>query len=211
MAASAGEKVGRVVLPPYLRELLENPDPVLTSVGLFLDREMRQAFPRRSFGGVAWPAQYEGQDEPWIHFAGALNDLRRSSTVKSRRFAPKQPLQDSGLMFNSIKSRPVSRFEVEAGVLAHIDYAGKHNEPGGESSIPITPGMRKNLQKATRKATGKKKKALRKLGFIWATDVFSQSIAWRPFVGITDRARRSIPKIVESIFEGKPAEQTGRL
>ena len=208
---AAEEKVGRVVLPSYLRELLENPEPVLTSVGLFLDREMRQAFPRRSFGGVAWPAQYEGQDEPWIHFAGALNDLRRSSTVKSRRFAPKQPLQDSGLMFNSIRSRPVSRFEVEAGVLANIDYASKHNEPGGGTDIPITPAMRKNLAKALRKATGKKHGALSKLGFIFQDESFSQSIEWRPFVGITDRARRAIPKIVESIFEGKPAEQTGRI
>jgi len=209
--ASREEELGRVVLPPYLRELLENPEPVLTAIGLFLDGEMRGAFPRKSFGGVAWPAQYEGQDDPWIHFAGALNDLRKSSSVLSRRFAPKQPLHDSGLMFNSIRSRPVSRFEVEAGVLGHVDYASKHNEPGGESRIPITPAMRKNLQKATRKATGKKKKALQKLGFIWATDVFEQTIAWRPFVGITDRARRAVPKIVRSIFEGKTAEQLGGL
>jgi len=244
MAATDPAYDGRYILPKKLRDLLDDPTPVLIQVGRFLDREMRGAFARRSFGGVAWPEQYPGQSEPWIHFAGAIGDLAKSPNILARRFqSDHQPLKDSGELFNSIKSQPISKSEVEAGVLAHIDYASKHNEPGGESTIPIEGNIRKNLFVALRRARGRVEKAekgkkssesssgslfapafdkkisaasdkldaIKKLGFLFSVDIFEQDIAWRPFVGITDRAKTAIPKLVKAIFEGRPVEQMGGL
>ncbi len=65
--------------------------------------------------------------------------------------------------------------------------------------------MQDNLLRVMEDAKGNpvRQKKLETLGFLLYATTYDQDIAWRPFIGVTERTRKSVPRIVRAAFEGK--------
>ena len=200
-----------------IRRKLEDPAPILRSIGAKLLADAQRAFRDQQLGEVSWPARYPSQEEPFINIAGALSDLERGPNVRPANFSRRPALMTTGNLARSLSSaskavsRP-SKFSVEIGTT--VPYAPIH-QWGGESIQNVSETARKNLAKYSRRQRGAarrgkgirgvllaaKNEAIKKLGFLFSVDQLRTNVAQRPFLGVTDQAEDEIRQIIEEDFE----------
>jgi len=174
---------------------LRNVETLLIHVGSIWKAHTALAFEDQKLGDWEWAPQYPTMDPPWINVAGALSDLNKGSFVKPQRFEQAGPgmhgkvLHETGQLKNSIDwSTDTSKKSVKLYATGFpATYAGYH-QWGGDSSMEVKPLARATLarQLKTGPRTGKKKEALKKLGFLFQVDAMETSITQRPFLGFTD-------------------------
>lgn len=192
---------------------------LLKAIGAVLESASTRAFEEKRLGNITWPVQYPGQEEPFLHIAGALTDLGGAGNIKPRRFKRGPQLIDTGSLSRSIKSEVLDEETIAVG--SALPYAGIH-QWGGTSEIPITQQMRdrwiqlilkadkaasraarsrpsadpaKEAKRILRKhKTEEKFAALSKLGFLVDESVTRKltRVAVRPFLGVTDEAAREV-------------------
>ena len=189
-----------------IRDRLENPMAAMEAVGAVLIAAAQKAFEDQQFGSFKWPAQYESGKAPWIHIAGAADDLRTGERIKGSRFGPVDPLKDSGDLWRSIDYKKVARDEVVVGT--SVPYAQFHqwgSKEKGPSVQPVTSSMRRRLSREYADADDEKKKAIGKLWHWFRKDSIETHVRQRPFLGITDEIEDQIRQTVEMFVE------TGRV
>ncbi|HBY62158.1 MAG TPA: hypothetical protein DEH78_20250 [Solibacterales bacterium] len=197
-------------------------DSLLKKMGAILRRESQKAFRLQRFGTIQWPERYPNQVGEKLNIAGALNDLAKGPSIKSRRYDARPAAQDTGTLRRSISvltqsGRPGGTvFEVVVGSL--LPYATKQHA-GGQSRIPITDAMRANYRKLTKSLEGKidrakdpakrskmldKRLALEKIAFLGnrRKSVCTVNVHPRPFVGVTDQGMNDIIQAVVADFSG---------
>ena len=183
-----------------LREKLDDPRDLLLEIGRIMLKESRQAFEEQRFGGKPWKARYPNQSDPKVNIAGVVRDLSRGTTVGAHRFDDRPALVDKGRLLDSLSEargaiRITGRKSIRVG--STLPYAVEHQR-GGESRQTITSTVRKNLgvfMKELRREG--REEVAEKLGFLFQREELVTSINERPFVGMTDTARRKINRLVK--------------
>ena len=156
----------------------------------------QKAFKEQRFNDVPWPPRYPGMDDPFVNIAGAIEDFRRGPNLPARRFEKRPALIDSGNLFRSISFRLIGDEAVEVG--SNLPYARFHNS--GEDPPPqnIDSTVRGNLAKFLKRKSNKKYG--KRLGFLFNTEVFEQSVAERRFIGVDEQTEEDIALFVENYF-----------
>lgn len=176
---------------------LRDPRPALRGIGALLAAQGQRAFLEKRLGSFGWPTRYPGQDEPFLNVAAALRDLNLGRPVRQRRLDREPVLRDEGELFRSLNFLVTGSTRVEAGVFgAAAQYADTH-QAGRESRQRVTQTARETLTRQRRRARGRMREALKKLGFIYSVDEVVTKVARRPFVGVTERTERDIRRTVE--------------
>lgn len=216
-----------------LRRKVGNLKPILKQVGLLLESRAQRAFQEKKLGEFTWPVQYPRQAGPFLHVAGALEDLNERANIKAKRFVRVDVLTDTGNLRHSIKSRVVGDL-VEIGSV--LPYAGMH-QWGGISVQPITARakakyaeivtklavqlsrgrgrrpMRDPVKEAKRAialhAKEEKMAALAKLGFVLTQTTKRTKIFPRPFLGITPEDAAEIREAILTDFLGISGDAPG--
>lgn len=179
---------------------LRDPRPALRGVGALLAAQAQRAFTEKRLGSFRWPTRYPGQSEPFVNTAAALRDLNLGRPVRQRRLEREPVLRDEGELFRSMNFQVTGRARVEAGVFGPAaQYAGAH-QAGRESKQRVTETARQTLSRHRRRARGRMREALEKLGFIFGVDELRTKVHRRPFVGVTDETERDIREAVERFY-----------
>lgn len=197
-------RTGTVLSKPVLKR-------VLKSIGTLLVGVSDKAFADQRLGDVNWPARYPGQGTPKLNLAGAVEDLKHGSAIKSRRFEDRPALISSGELKRSVAFQ-VFEGRGAVAVGSALDYANKHQSPNPADRLSkqsITDTFKETLKlflrKQRRKAKSKKQPAAKReqaamiskrMGFLFRASELTTRVAWRPFVGVTPEAARKIPQIV---------------
>lgn len=188
---------------PGLRRRLEDPRPVLKSIGALMTATSQDAFKKQAYAGERWPERYEGRSDPFINVAGALSDLNRGSPIKSRRFERRPAAVDTREMFNKISFELVGQNAVQSGSTALHAPAQVF---GLAVRQTVTAAARNKLTEETRrfkKRGGQKFAAIKKLGFLHVVDELTTQIQARPHIGIYPELEREIVEMVEDfVAEG---------
>jgi len=179
-----------------LEEKFRNIETLLIHVGAIWKAHTALAFEEQRLGEWEWAPQYPTMDAPWINVAGALSDLNKGSFVKPQRFEQAGPgmhgkvLHDTGRLKSSIDwSTDTSKKTVNIFATGQAaTYAGFHQWGSPPDSVmEVKPIARTTLARQLKTGTGiGKKKALKKLGFLFQVDAMETSITQRPFLGFTD-------------------------
>lgn len=142
-----------------LRKKIENPSRFMKRVGLEMVAESQKAFRNQCLGDIQWDERYPNQTEPFINYAGALMDLQKGASVKSRRFDRRPALVDTGMLSRSIavdkQERPnvIKVGTTREGMAVH--------QWGGETRMRITETMIANLEKILEESKAKARRAYR--------------------------------------------------
>lgn len=195
-----------------LEQRIEKPQVFLNQVGLILVGISQKAFRDQSFDGIPWEARYPNQNGAKLNIAGALKDAEAgASAPKARRFQDRPAAIDTGALKNSI-SYTVSGDSVIVGT---TNPHAQITQEGGETAIPITDAMRRTIagwMRKSRKAVKRAKsaatfspkafdrnEALGRLRFVffkrngqYLVPVKKTTVNARPFIGLTDEARKKI-------------------
>lgn len=193
-----------------IRKRLENPEPLMKQVGILIVADAQKAFREQRLGTFAWKHRYPNQTRDYINIAGAIADLKTSTSVKKRRFDRRPAVRDTSTLLRSITNRGTAirttRLAVEVGTT--VPYAAQH-QWGGVSYSPITDAVRKNYAKLTKRLRGRVKRgkskdagsqlaALKRLGgIIFAKKRLVTRITQRPFIGLTDETQSKIVQLFE--------------
>lgn len=187
--------------PGELREFrsrLNEPRPLLATIGLQLKRTSDQAFDAQRLGEIPWAARYPSQSEPFVNFAAVLERANRGRPPLSRDFERRPALRGTGDLQKSVRSR----WEVTSGggvveARSDLSYAALH-QAGGQSSFEVSATARDVLWTwavENRKDARSKKIMLLSYLHRWRQDVIA-----RPFIGITDETSDRITQITEFFF-----------
>lgn len=187
---------------PGLRERLEDPRPVLISLGALMLAKSQASFEDQSYGGQRWPERYEGSPEPFVNVAGALSDLNRNRQIKSRRFDRRPAGIDVGTMRNALS------FELKGKRAVTVGSTAPHAAQqvfGLESVQKVTDVARDRLTKEYRrykKQGGSRFQAIKKLGFLHSVSELRTEIQERPHIGLyPDLERELVSEVEEYIAE----------
>lgn len=204
---------------------LANTQPLMKKIGALIAAESQRSFTLQRLGDYQWPARYEGMSDPFINIAGALSDWNAGRKVpKPNRFQDRPALIDEGILRKSITFSAPDAVTAKVGTIKN--YALVHQE-GGETEIPISSEAKKSIRewlyqtskksgtvfskkKVThhgRSGKGLKQKTVRsayadKIEQLIYDTVWSQPIARRTFVGMTDNLEREIDAEIKKFFGG---------
>lgn len=179
-----------------LRDRIHDLTPILDTIGNTMVSHSQEAFKKSQFGTFRWPKQY-GSQSPYIHRAGALQDLLSGGSIKARRFERGNPLIDAGHLSGSLDYRVVGGDTVEYG--SALPYAGLH-QTGGTSEQTVTKEAKKRLGKEfkkARKAGGTRYEQIKKLAILFHLATMKTKVFRRPFVGTTDEMENDIRENIE--------------
>ena len=180
-----------------LKKKIGGPEPLLKAIGVFLVGESQRAFRAQKFKGKEWLPRKTP------NVAGIVRDLMTNSSVKPRRFEPRPALIDTGRLRGSIAYR-VSGNKVEVGT--KLSYASLHQTGGESESLPgAGKGGNKTLRRNLKDFLARTDDdTLReKLGWLFGVDSFKINVPARPFLGITQEARKRIQVMILSFLGGK--------
>lgn len=125
-----------------IEAMLGDPNRVLSVVGAFMVAAAQRAFEeQRAPDGEPWLPRYPNQDALAFNVAGALDDLRESDEVKSRRYDRAPVGVDTGALVASIT------FDVTGERLlvgTNLPYGRKFHE-GGSSPQELTQDLIRNM------------------------------------------------------------------
>lgn len=194
-----------------VRRLLEDPNhpkwqTIARQIGAVLVATAQRAFREQRLGDVQWPQRYPQQTSaPYVNVAGLVADLGRGQKPPKRRFEPRPALMDTGELRGSVDSDRAMVLEPFSVVVRSDRPYSLTQQEGGISTLLVDTKVRYGLMKFLRK-----RKDLRaRLGWLFQTnyeDVLETKVNPRPFLGVTDDARRKILRIVEHNLEGRPWE-----
>lgn len=180
------------------RALEQEPDRLLSRIGVVMAAYSQEAFDRQRFGATLWPERYPNQQGEKVNVAGIVEDLETSGRPKQRRFDARPAGIDTG----DLKRRVT--FSVAGGTLevgSAVPYAERFHE-GGTSIQPISQTVRQRLSRwLTRESRTDPQRAVmlrRRLGHLFHVGSLSTTSPPRPFVGLTDEM---IPEIEDVILE----------
>jgi len=188
-----------------VRRVLRNPEAILKQVGAALQANAQRAFRDQRLGNDAWPEQYPGQDDPFVHTAGLVADLAGGSKISSRRLERSpRALFDTGELFRSLDDQgqidTPDQFTVEVGT--NVTYASVH-QYGGTSTQPVNDLVREGVRDFISTAEG----VPYFLNLFWLTseDVteLETDVNMRPFLGVAGAEER-IREIVEEGITDEP-------
>jgi phage gpG-like protein len=186
--------VGRATFRPgakveRIEKRLDRPEAALRMIGAVLTSESVGAFTKQSFDGKRWEPRGP------VNVFGALADLAKGELPKDRRFQRRPVLKDTGDLQGSISPRLVGSHVVEVGTNLH--YAQVHQTGGPVESEKITQDIQKRLWDWLQK-DGKRRR--KDLGWLlnrkFRGKRLTTEVPARPFVGITDSARKGIRKTI---------------
>lgn len=182
------------------RNRLEDPRPALRRIGALMLAESQRSFQDQAYGGERWPARYEGQPEPFINVAGALEDVKRGRQIRDRRFDRRPALVDTGTLRGSLTFRLRGARSVSVG--STVPYASQHLF-GLQSTQAVTNVARRTLVREYRRfkrGGGERFEAFKKLGFLHTVRQLETNIQRRPFVGIFPGLEQRIKTTVEDFL-----------
>lgn len=87
-----------------LRKRIEDPSRLMKRLGMLVVGESQKAFNDQALGEIKWEHRYPNQADPVMNIAGALMDLKRGPSIKSRRFDRRPALADTGMLRRSISN-----------------------------------------------------------------------------------------------------------
>lgn len=172
-----------------MEKALQNPRVALKQIGALLVADSQKAFKAQQFDGKAWDARAP------VNVFGVLSDFAQGKRKPpGRRFEERPALRDTGRLASSIAFQ-VSGLTVEVGT--SLDYAAVHQRGGETESVPITGKVRRALWKWLKKQPLELK---RRLGWVlnkkFRDEKLKQNVPARPFLGISDRSRKGIKKVI---------------
>ena len=202
------------------REKLRHPKGLSRQIGSIVAKDCKEAFDRQRLGDLIWPRRYQGQQPPVINIAGALSDwIAGRSEPKANRFRDVPALVDTYGLRNSI--RGIAADDITAKVFTDKPYASLHQEGGTsvqnygfdtgdrirEWLLTIAGRLRRwvvrhkgssGVEHKQKTPRGVYDKHIRPLLKRWE---WRQTIAARPFIGVTDAAETQIVNAVREHFE----------
>ncbi len=178
-----GEKMERV------ERALKNPATALNQIGVLLVAESQRAFREQQFEGRVWDARAP------VNVFGIVRDFAQGKRKPpNRRFEMRPALRDTGDLMRSI-AHNVNGDTVEVGT--RLPYAQVHQFGGETESEPITGKVRRGLWRWLKSQPLEIK---RRLGWVlnrkFRGEKLKQTVPARPFLGITDNARKGVRKII---------------
>lgn len=142
-----------------LRKKIENPSRLMKRLGKEIVAESQKAFRNQSLGEIQWDERYPNQTSPFINYAGALMDLGKGPSIKSRRFDRRPALIDTGMLLGSIA---VDKQEKPNVIRAGTTREGMAiHQWGGTTRMRITETMIANLEKLLEESKPKARAAYR--------------------------------------------------
>jgi phage gpG-like protein len=205
-----------------LRKRIENPSRLMRRLGVLMVGESQKAFQEQALGEIKWPVRYPNQADPYVNIAGALMDLDKGPSIKSRRFDRRPALIDTGMLLRSMTSGQAISMEGRKTVVVGTTRKNAlQHQIGGTTEMPITENMRKNL--AILEARAKQQmesvfmapraKGMKKLmppHMLTALAKIRKAIAHksvlvtelnrRPFLGITDTLADTMIRTIQDEF-----------
>lgn len=181
-----------------IRSRLDDPRPLLATIGLQLKRTSDRAFEEQRLGEIPWAARYPSQSEPFVNFAAVLERANRGRPPLSRDFERRPALRGTGDLQKSVRSR----WEVTAkgGTVearSDMSYAPLHQH-GGTSSFEVSATARDVLR--TWAVENRKDARAKKIMLLSYLHRWKQDVIARPFIGITDETSHRITQITEFFF-----------
>lgn len=205
-----------------LKKQLEHPDRLLRPIGMLLLADAQRAFKEQRLGEHKWPERYPSQAPPKVNVAGIVSDLAQGrKNFPRRRFEGRPAGIDTGTLLRSLTSgsKAVSVKGYEIAVGSTVEYAQKFHD-GGESRQAVTKSMKDLLaewmtKKRKQRDRSRKRQTpltaelagMQKLGFLFGVDEIETTSPARPFLGVTDEAKRRIIRYLE--FKLSPPLQGG--
>lgn len=172
-----------------LRETIENPRGILTSIGALLVARSQKAFREQKMGDDRWAPRMNP------NVPGIIADFTRGGTPPARRFTSQPVLQDTGRLRGSMAWQVVSRKAVEAG--SNLPYAEALHTGGESESLPITETVQRRLWKWLRP---KPRELKRQLGWMLNESVRDTTLTIRhperPIVGLPDDLTQTIEELL---------------
>lgn len=215
----------------YLRVNLEAAPDLMKKLGALGVAASSKAFTEQALGNWKWLPRYPGQDEPKLNIAGALEDWNAGRAApKPNRFQDRPAVVDEGRrggIWGTLSFDVRGPLSFDWG--SNKEYSLLHNL-GGEVSIPIpeatkeriknwlyTPGSLKKGSPAFRKGAVKhygasgngpvqrtgREAYYKHLKPLLESDVWTQNVIGRPFVGMTDALATDMVRAVEEHFAKK--------
>lgn len=181
-----------------LRELLENPKPVLFQAGAIMAAGSERAFTEQRFGSIPWPERYPNQTEPFINVAGALADFEKGRAAPlPRRFVRRPALKDREMLAQSITFALSGPDGVEVG--SSLPYANVHQH-GGVSTQRVSETAKQAMRKWLQTPQGSAFRG--KLIPLTQPNVTQHDteVVQRPFVGISDEIESELIDMIEKEF-----------
>lgn len=173
---------------------------ILKVVGEMAVSDAQKNFDDQSFDGKPWDRRYPNQTPFRINVAGAISDLAKGPSVKSRRLQARPAGLDTGNLRASISSKTVGATSVEVGsALEYADRVNRGSNKGGMSSLPVTSTVKDNLEIWLKK----NKKFRPFIGYVFKLDELRTNVAPRQFIGVTPTLEKDIAKLVELVIEGR--------
>lgn len=126
-----------------LRELLEDPEPILTMIGALGVAESHKAFREQAMGDVKWKTRDETGMNPNV--PAVIRDLTTSSTIKPRRFQGSPVMIDSGRGRRSVAWEILDANTVQWGT--NLGYMNDLHAGNETESDPITATVQSRLWK----------------------------------------------------------------
>lgn len=163
--------------------------PILNSIGNFLVRQSQRAFLEQAFDGKPWLRPYRGRR---LNIPGIIHDLEASPFVHSYNLVPRNALMASGKLFRSINKGNLQVTSNSVTLDPHVAYAGLHQD-GGVTVQAITKTVKRNLHTFLRTHPQFEPD----LKFLYKKDTLETKVAKRPFLGVQERDRPTIEKMVE--------------
>lgn len=168
---------------------LKNPVAALGQIGALLVAESQRSFREQQFDGQVWDAR-----APVNVFAIIRDFSEGKRKPPNRRFEMRPALRDTGRLASSIAFQ-VHGDTVEVGT--NVEYAAVHQTGGVTESERLTSKARSGLWKWLKKQPLELK---RRLGWVlnkkFRGEKLKQEVPARPFLGITDNARKGVRKII---------------
>lgn len=167
---------------------LARPDQALRQIGAIAVAESQAAFAAQRHGNKSWRAR----STPNV--MGIIADFSAGRTPPGRRFDARPALRDTGALARSIA------FQVRSPVVewgSNLHYARLHQFGGTSRSATITGTIRTKLWKWLQRQS---REIRVQLGWLLNDKFRGQSITSRiparPFVGITQRTRMAVQRII---------------
>jgi len=193
-----------------LGDLLSNTESILKKIGALGVKSAQRAFRDQKFGGVSWPARYEGMEPPFINIAGALADFESGrARPKPNRFQDRPALIDEGFrggLLASISWQLSGKDAVEWG--STKPYAETH-QLGLPSTTRISVAGKRRVQEWLFQKRAPFAPRAGREGYVdklWPPAVRGEhtvNTAARPFIGITDELESEIIQTIERFGEVK--------
>ncbi len=189
-----------------LREALKDPSALMKTLGLQGVAESKRAFRSQGLGNIKWPARYGGRVSPFINIAGAIQDFNAGKKQpQPNRFQDRPALIDQGMrggMLGSLTSRNRGNFVAEWG--SNKQYSLTHQE-GGDVFLRVNETGKQNgrawLFKKNQMPRKGKESYAKILWPILYKGFLKQTVARRPFLGITDNLESDMIRTVETYFK----------